>query len=102
MIANFLINAVSFFVNHDKEKKDIIGLFKQHFSEEDYQLARADLFECLLQLPSASLYAGKFVHILHSVCEEIIVEEPLNTKDAYRKLGHKEDHMLGLPGRFVS
>jgi hypothetical protein len=48
MIANFLINAVSFFVNHDKEKKDIIGLFKQHFSEEEYQLARADLFDCLL------------------------------------------------------
>jgi hypothetical protein len=36
MLSTFLINAISFFVNHDKEKKEIIALFKQHFSEEEY------------------------------------------------------------------
>ena len=36
MISTFLINAISFFVNHDKEKKEIISLYKQHFSEEEY------------------------------------------------------------------
>ena len=36
MISAFLINAISFFVNHDKEKKEIITLFKHHFSEEEY------------------------------------------------------------------
>ena len=35
LIASFLMHAVGFYINHDKEKKDIQILFKQHFSEDE-------------------------------------------------------------------
>ena len=91
----FLVNAVSFFINHDKDKKEVIQAFKVHLSEEEYRQAKADLFECFLQLPSNNLYVSKYVHILHSVCEELVSDAtppslPLN-------LLHPDDHLLSTP-----
>jgi hypothetical protein len=69
------VNAVSFFINHDKEKKDVIAAFKHHIHEDEYRHVKSDLFECLLQLPSSNGYVQKYVHILHSVCEEIVSDD---------------------------
>jgi len=94
-VSTFLVNAVSFFLNHDKDKKDLGMAFKKHFSEDDYSSIKCDLFQCLLQLPSPSLYASKFVHLLHSVCEEIVRDDiqgaTLQHPLVFRKLLHFED-----------
>ncbi|CDW72650.1 heat repeat-containing protein 5b [Stylonychia lemnae] len=73
LIGTFLVNAVSFFINQDKEKKDLIRLFQTVFPIE-YAQVKCDIYECLLMIPS-SLYQSKFVHLLHTVCEEIVSED---------------------------
>lgn len=96
LITTFLVNAVTFFINHDKDKKDVIAIFKQYIPDEEYRLVKSDLFECILQIPSTNGYVSKYVHILHSVCEEIVSEEIQSVpKSLIRKIIHNEDHYLG-------
>jgi hypothetical protein len=84
LLSTFLVNAVNFFLNHDKDKKDILAVFKKHISEEDLKLVKSDLFECLLQLPSTSMYGSKFIHLLPAACEEIVSDEtPENLSSVY-------------------
>jgi len=70
LIAGFLTNATTFFISQDK--KEVIKLFDTLF-HEDYLKIRSDLYECLSNL-HPSLYSGKFVHILHSVADDIVNE----------------------------
>lgn len=70
LVAGFLVNATTFFIS--QEKKEIIKLFKTIFNE-DFLKVRSDLYECLSNL-HPSLYSGKFVHILHSVADDIVNE----------------------------
>jgi hypothetical protein len=55
---------------------------------------KSDLFECFLQLPSPGMYAPKFVHLLHSVCEEIVSEDGTRVPGVWKKLLHEEDRVL--------
>ena len=86
-----MMNAVTFFINHDKEKKDILIAFKQHFTEEEHRQVKSDLLECISLLPSTSLYASKFVQLLHSICEEIVSESTAIVPSASQRLIHFED-----------
>ncbi len=53
--------------------------------------AKSDLLECLSLLPSTSLYSPKFVHILHSVCEEIVNEKTSFIPSIFKKLVPQDD-----------
>ena len=86
-----MMNAVTFFINHDKEKKDILIAFKQYFTEEEHRQVKSDLLECISLLPSTSLYASKFVQLLHSICEEIVSESTAIVPSASQRLIHFED-----------
>ena len=90
---SFLVSAVTFFINHDKDKKDVITAFRAYLGEDDYRQVRSDLFECFLQLPQNSLYLSKYVHILHSVCEEIVTEDIPLVPSCH--LVHQEEAELG-------
>jgi hypothetical protein len=48
VINNFLVNAVTFFINHDKDKKEVISAFRVHIADDDYKQVKSDLFECFL------------------------------------------------------
>ena len=61
---------------------------------------KSDIFECLLQIPSP-LYQGKFVHILHSVCEEIVTEDFNRTPHIYKKMIHNEDLIIGKESKSI-
>lgn len=84
LIAGFLTNAISFFIAQDK--KDVIKLYKAIFNE-DYLKVRSDLYECLTNL-HPSLYTNKFVHILHSVADDVVNESlsKTNPNIAYKTL----------------
>lgn len=107
LIAGFIINAINFFIS--QEKKEIVKLFKTMFNE-DFLKVRSDLYECLSNL-HPSLYASKFVHILHSVTDDIVNESLSKTipNIAYRTLC-KEDvlrtnpylHKEGVPSRLIN
>ena len=90
LIAVFLTNAITFFISQDS--KEIIKLFRTIFNE-DFHKVRSDLYECLSNL-HPSLYSNKFVHILHSVTEDIVNEALSKTfpNIAYKTLS-KEDEL---------
>lgn len=106
LIAGFLINATTFFIS--QEKKEIISLFRTTFSE-DFLKARADLYECLSNL-HPSLFSTKFVHVLHSVAEDIVNEslskippticyKSLNKDDEIDARPHLHSH---VPSQIIS
>ena len=92
VVNTFLVNAVTFFINHDKDKKEVIQAFKVHLSDEEHRQVKGDLFECFLQLPSNNLYVSKYVHILHSVCEELVSDGTLSSLPI--NLLHPDDQVL--------
>jgi hypothetical protein len=59
---------------------------------------KSDLFECLLLIPS-HLYSSKFVHLLHSVCEEIVSDDISRTPSLFKKHIHFEDLCIGKEGK---
>ena len=93
LIASYVCNAISFFLNQDKEKKEVTKIFKTHFPYE-FQQVKNELFECLILIPS-HLYSQKFVGILHSVCEEIVSDEILTIPSSFKKCIHFEDLAIG-------
>ena len=94
LVSGFLINATTFFIS--QEKKEIATLFRTTFSE-DFMKVRSDLYECLSNL-HPSLYSGKFVHILHSVAEDISNEtlSKIPPSICYKFLS-KEDELDSSP-----
>jgi len=53
-----------------------------------------DLFDCLTSLPP-SLYASKFIHLLHIVCEEIVSDGIETVPTLYKKVLQSEDLVFG-------
>jgi hypothetical protein len=107
LIAGFLTNAVSFFISQDK--KEVIKLFSTVF-HEDFLKIRSDLYECLSNM-HPSLYSGKFVHILHSVTDDISNENLSKTQPniAYKTLCKDDDlpnksylHKQSVPEDFMN
>ena len=94
LIAVFLTNAITFFISQDN--KEIIKLFRTIFNE-DFLKVRSDLYEWLSNL-HPSLYSNKFVHILHSVTEDIVNEALSKTfpNIAYKTIS-KEDELNSNP-----
>lgn len=94
LIAGFLINATIFFIPQDK--KELVALFRTVFNE-DYLKVRSDMYECLSNL-HPSLYSPKFVHILHSVADDISSETLGKMPPSIcNKLLNKEDEIDSRP-----
>lgn len=70
-IPKHLTNVINFFIPQDQKKT--IMFFKTALRDK-YKQAKIILYNCLF-LIQPKLYVGKFNHILHFLCEEIISSE---------------------------
>ena len=68
--ANFLGNALSFFMHSTGEKGNVEKVFRHYLSSELFQ-ARADLLFCLTKIPP-EFFKQLFLTLLHPLCEIII------------------------------